>query len=153
MADLTFVGVGYTTEPTRGKNRAVYRSVHFDPGCGYYTPKAGAFEVEVWTDEDGRWLVWENRTAAMVVTKICGTCKPIGTDSRDWVNEAACAGLDLNDWFPERGQSQQKAAKVCATCPVRVECAEWAKRNDIRHGIWGGWIYSYKKRAWREIPV
>ena len=31
-----------------------------------------------------------------------------------------------------------KAVAICASCPVRTQCLEYALRNSIKHGIWGG---------------
>ena len=33
---------------------------------------------------------------------------------------------------------EAKAKAVCTLCPVRVQCLDYALRNSIRHGIWGG---------------
>lgn len=30
------------------------------------------------------------------------------------------------------------AKRVCAVCPVRAACAEWARSHDEEFGIWGG---------------
>ena len=60
-----------------------------------------------------------------------------------WAEQAACAGANTNDWFPERGEWGGKVLKVCAGCPVRIDClddalAEEAGRAGGRHGIRGG---------------
>jgi WhiB family redox-sensing transcriptional regulator len=30
------------------------------------------------------------------------------------------------------------ARRICASCPVQHECLEYALRNRIDHGVWGG---------------
>jgi WhiB family redox-sensing transcriptional regulator len=30
------------------------------------------------------------------------------------------------------------ARRVCADCPVKTECLEYALANRIDHGVWGG---------------
>jgi WhiB family redox-sensing transcriptional regulator len=55
-----------------------------------------------------------------------------------WRQQAACRGPDLNLFFPERGESAGPARQVCARCPVRQPCLEYALSNRITHGIWGG---------------
>ena len=55
-----------------------------------------------------------------------------------WRQQAACHGTDLNQFYPERGQSAGPARQVCARCPVRQPCLEYALSNRITHGIWGG---------------
>jgi WhiB family transcriptional regulator, redox-sensing transcriptional regulator len=32
----------------------------------------------------------------------------------------------------------EKAKAVCADCPVRRDCLEWAIETDQPHGVWGG---------------
>ena len=55
-----------------------------------------------------------------------------------WRQQAACHGTDLDLFYPERGQSAGPARQVCATCPVRQPCLEYALSNRITSGIWGG---------------
>lgn len=52
---------------------------------------------------------------------------------------AACAGTDPNTFFPEPGgnTTAARAKAICADCPVRAACLQWAKAND-EAGIWGG---------------
>ena len=55
-----------------------------------------------------------------------------------WRQQAACHGTDLNLFYPERGKSAGPARQVCARCPVRQPCLDYALSNRITHGIWGG---------------
>ena len=55
-----------------------------------------------------------------------------------WRELAACRGAELNLFFPERGESAGPARRVCAACPVREPCLDYAISNRIVHGIWGG---------------
>ena len=55
-----------------------------------------------------------------------------------WRELAACRGAGLNLFFPERGESAGPARRVCAACPVREPCLDYAISNRIVHGIWGG---------------
>ena len=52
-----------------------------------------------------------------------------------WRELAACRGTDLNLFFPERGESAGPARRVCAACPVREPCLDYAITNRITHGI------------------
>lgn len=64
----------------------------------------------------------------------------------DWRNQAACRGLDPDLFFsldtfetkPDRDDREIQAKAVCAGCPVRVECLEYALQAGERYGIWGG---------------
>jgi WhiB family transcriptional regulator, redox-sensing transcriptional regulator len=55
-----------------------------------------------------------------------------------WRELAACRGTDLEVFFPGRGESAGPARQVCAACPVRQPCLDYAITNRITHGIWGG---------------
>jgi WhiB family transcriptional regulator, redox-sensing transcriptional regulator len=55
-----------------------------------------------------------------------------------WRELAACRGADLEVFFPGRGESAGLARQVCALCPVRQPCLDYAISNRITHGIWGG---------------
>lgn len=56
----------------------------------------------------------------------------------DWVDEALCAQIGGDAWFPELGGASKPAQTVCGECPVRDECLNYAIRNNISDGIWGG---------------
>lgn len=67
----------------------------------------------------------------------------------DWVESAACAGVDPYIFHPVSGGNLNKhsyaaAKSVCQNCPVREECLEFAmrvERNErlaYRCGVWGG---------------
>jgi WhiB family redox-sensing transcriptional regulator len=55
-----------------------------------------------------------------------------------WQADALCAQTDPEAFFPEKGGSTRDAKKICASCPVRAQCLEYALKNDERFGIWGG---------------
>lgn len=61
-----------------------------------------------------------------------------------WRDRAACSGHDPELFFPlvENGVVGHIAAgpavAVCQTCPVAVQCLEWAVSTRQEHGIWGG---------------
>lgn len=58
--------------------------------------------------------------------------------ARDWAEEALCAQVDPDLWFPEKGGPTAQAKAVCQLCPVRRECLQEALDANIREGIWGG---------------
>ena len=55
-----------------------------------------------------------------------------------WQYRAACRGTDLSVFFLGRGESAEPARQVCAACPVRQPCLDYALNHAITHGIWGG---------------
>ena len=66
-----------------------------------------------------------------------------------WRELAACRGADLEVFFPGRGESAGPARQVCAACPVRQPCLDYAITNRITHGIWGG-LTERERRALRS---
>lgn len=75
-------------------------------------------------------------------------------DRPAWQADAACHGLrDVVDFFPERGRSVRPAKAICAECPVRVECLDYAIANGIHHGIWGGLSERERRKVRRERNV
>ncbi len=63
---------------------------------------------------------------------------PAGNGREAWRDEALCREVDAELFFPERGGSVREAKRVCASCPVRAECLDWAITHDQRYGVWGG---------------
>lgn len=61
---------------------------------------------------------------------------------QQWRRLAACAGMDVNMFIPEaRGEGQLlyvPARQVCAGCPVRKACLDYALANREEFGMWGG---------------
>lgn len=55
-----------------------------------------------------------------------------------WHADARCAEIDTDLWFPDKGESTKEAKGVCAACPVRAECLEYALDINERFGVWGG---------------
>jgi WhiB family redox-sensing transcriptional regulator len=55
-----------------------------------------------------------------------------------WREQAACRGANLDVFFPDRGESAEPARQVCARCPVRQPCLDYAISSQISHGVWGG---------------
>ena len=69
-----------------------------------------------------------------------------------WRELAACRGADLEVFFPRRGETAGPARRVCAACPVRQACLDYAITNRISHGIWGG-LTERERRALRSCWV
>ncbi len=51
---------------------------------------------------------------------------------------AACRNTGLDVMFPHDAPGVTRARKICAVCPVRTVCLEYALANQIEHGVWGG---------------
>lgn len=63
-----------------------------------------------------------------------------------WQEHGLCRSIDAGVFFPpvhfepkpEREAREAEAKAICAQCPVRVECLEWALDAEEQFGIWGG---------------
>ena len=55
-----------------------------------------------------------------------------------WQRGARCRGMRPAEFFPSDGLGVERARAICARCPVRVECLEFALANRIDDGVWGG---------------
>lgn len=66
--------------------------------------------------------------------------------------DGACVGMDPELWFPKTGERSPLAVEVCAGCPVREPCLEWALKHEA-FGIWGGVSEVARKRLRRSRRV
>lgn len=55
-----------------------------------------------------------------------------------WMQDALCAQSDPDLWFPEPHESARAGQKICLSCPVRMQCLEYAMRTHQTRGTWGG---------------
>ena len=71
-------------------------------------------------------------------------------DDCTWMLEARCRGTDPEEFFPTGGSGVEAAKRVCAECPVRSECLEYALLNRIEPGVWGGASSRERRRILRK---
>ena len=56
-----------------------------------------------------------------------------------WRARAACGASDPELFFPDRAGTDIRAVQaICAGCPVRAECHEFAEATSQVHGVWAG---------------
>jgi WhiB family redox-sensing transcriptional regulator len=59
-----------------------------------------------------------------------------------WTGRAACRTETPDLFFPIGGSTPAgdvaTAKAICARCPVRRDCLDYALATRQRHGIWGG---------------
>jgi WhiB family redox-sensing transcriptional regulator len=73
----------------------------------------------------------------------------------EWMTDAACTQTDPEVFFPTQpgipGQREvERAVLVCRSCPVILQCKEYARKFARGNGVWGG---EYKGRhAPRKVP-
>lgn len=71
-----------------------------------------------------------------------------------WQVKAACRGPQASVFFPpssferkdEKLARERRAKAICATCPVRKPCLDYALKIREPHGIWGGLSEAERRR-------
>jgi WhiB family redox-sensing transcriptional regulator len=62
----------------------------------------------------------------------------------DWMDSAACASSEPGLWHQDGSANYSKAARICRSCPVQRQCADFAAEVEGdgskrgRHGLWAG---------------
>jgi len=69
--------------------------------------------------------------------------RPTTWNTEDWRELGSCRTLDTGMFFPvgQTGEAEvriARAKKVCAACPVRNDCLEFAITTNQEYGVWGG---------------
>ena len=67
-----------------------------------------------------------------------------------WREQAACKGQDTAVFFPASDAEAGPAKAICATCPVRDLCLEWALATHQEDGVWGGLTDNERRRLRRR---
>jgi WhiB family redox-sensing transcriptional regulator len=77
-----------------------------------------------------------------------------------WQDLGRCRSADPLLFFHpqnERGSSRirrdQSAKRVCASCPVRLECADYAIRAREPFGVWGGLSEDDREQIFRRMDT
>jgi len=61
----------------------------------------------------------------------------VGGTNTEWYEQGRCFNTQL-DFFTDHYWEVKACVLMCAGCPVRVQCLEYALDEGIEHGIWGG---------------
>jgi len=67
-----------------------------------------------------------------------------------WRQHGACRGSDPDIFFPMSDDEAEPAKAICAACPVREPCLEYALANRERDGVWGGATERERRRMIRQ---
>lgn len=70
-----------------------------------------------------------------------------------WMLDALCSQVDPELFFPDKGGNPRPAIEICRRCPVQVECLEYALRNHMGYGIWGGLTSHQRRDIKRPVRV
>ncbi len=63
-----------------------------------------------------------------------------------WMADGNCARQPPTTFFPSDGVGVEVARRICEGCPVGNRCLEYALRNRIDHGVWGGCSERQRRR-------
>lgn len=55
-----------------------------------------------------------------------------------WMAKGNCRNEPPSRFFPSDGVGVEVARRICAGCPVKSRCLEYALEQRIDHGVWGG---------------
>lgn len=89
-------------------------------------------------------------------------------DGEPWMEDGLCRTHPEPDlWYSEKKADRDEAREVCAVCPVRLECLEFAitgrgrgitadspRQGREQYGIWGGVNFELPGRPakyWKDI--
>ncbi|HUS61272.1 MAG TPA: WhiB family transcriptional regulator [Acidimicrobiales bacterium] len=67
-----------------------------------------------------------------------------------WRQRAACTGVDPDIFYPVTDDEAAAAKSICAQCPVRQPCLEYALVTRERDGVWGGATERERRRMIRQ---
>lgn len=66
------------------------------------------------------------------------------------MTEASCRDYSAETFFPSDSVGVAIARRICANCPVKQPCLDYALSEEIFHGIWGGASERSRQRLLRS---
>ena len=69
-----------------------------------------------------------------------------------WREFARCRGVDPEVFYPvsDDDEAADEAKSICALCPVREPCLEFALSTREKNGVWGGLTERERRRVLRR---
>jgi WhiB family transcriptional regulator, redox-sensing transcriptional regulator len=67
-----------------------------------------------------------------------------------WRSQARCRGVDPEIFHPSDEDDGVEAKAICAVCPVREPCLEYALTAREKDGVWGGLTARERRRVLRQ---
>jgi WhiB family redox-sensing transcriptional regulator len=68
----------------------------------------------------------------------------------EWMVKGSCRNYPPSAFFPSDGVGVDAARRICAECPVKEPCLEYALVQRIDHGVWGGCSERERRRILRR---
>src|SRR5690606_19101133 len=76
-----------------------------------------------------------------------------GRMQTDWMTRGRCREVSPGTFFPSDGVGVELARRICADCPVKEPCLEYALAERIDHGVWGGTSERERRRILRRRRI
>ena len=72
--------------------------------------------------------------------------------NQSWRQLARCRGVDPEVFYPvsDDEDAADEAKSICALCPVRETCLEYALTAREKEGVWGGLTERERRRILRR---
>jgi WhiB family redox-sensing transcriptional regulator len=81
-------------------------------------------------------------------------------DDGVWRDHASCKTMGNTEFFATfQGNSKSheerldRVRTICNECPVNKECLDFAVRNEIAYGVWGGLTPKERKQKFAPVSV
>jgi WhiB family redox-sensing transcriptional regulator len=68
----------------------------------------------------------------------------------EWMQRGHCRFEPPGVFFPSDGVGVEIAKQICADCPVKGPCLEYALEQRIDHGVWGGTSERQRRRLLKQ---
>jgi WhiB family transcriptional regulator, redox-sensing transcriptional regulator len=68
----------------------------------------------------------------------------------NWREWARCKGVDPDIFYPPEEDEALEAKEICADCPVREVCLDFALSQREKLGVWGGMTERERRRMLRH---
>jgi WhiB family redox-sensing transcriptional regulator len=141
------------------RNRAPYH-YHRSPICPAMTRNNSGpvFEVNLNQGDRHTYIAHQRSANLYVDVEPCSQCKNTEPSYglRYLMRRGKChvAGLNVSDLFFAKyyggnpSEDAKRALGICAMCPVKQECRDYADRTEQEFGIWGGEPAHERKGRW-----
>jgi WhiB family redox-sensing transcriptional regulator len=95
----------------------------------------------------------DRRIPLMSTSTAMGACIALEDNPRPggWAHRAACRDTSTQLFFAADDVSVAAARRLCRSCPVRPECADYALSLPELTGIWGGMTAAERRRLRRAL--
>lgn len=77
------------------------------------------------------------------------------TEEVEWQIHGSCSqpGAQRELWFPAKDSQAEPAKRICRTCPVVIQCRDWALTHHEQAGVWGGLSEGDREAIWKGRTI